>query len=257
MSNFGKINTRTKIIAITAIFSALYAALRIIPTVPMVGTGASFSLSDMIVPLYGILLGPYVGGASIVIGTFAAFGMGKAPVFLGLDFLPALVNAMALGFLVRRKWWPVVVLNAILLVVFVLNPLTLNFVNTPFGSFPFVWLHVAAFVVLISPLGRKAAQWVDTLKPTLATAGLAILAFAGTMMQHLTGNILFEVVLGQIARTMEIGAYAIRWNAIFYLYPWERLALVLLAVLIGVPAIRVLKKSFFASEKKPIPTQAK
>ena len=81
-----------------------------------------------------------------------------------------------------------------LLLAFVLNPLTTLF----FGPVPFVWLHIVALLVLISPLGRKAGQWVETLEPKFLTAGVAILAFVGTMMQHLTGNILTEVVFGQI-----------------------------------------------------------
>lgn len=218
----------------------------------MMGTGGNFALSDMIAPLYGIILGPYIGGISVVIGTFTAMGLGRAPAFFGLDFLPALVNVVALGFLVRRKWWPVVILNAALLLIFVANPLTLNFVDTPLGSFPFVWLHLIAFAVLLSPLGRKAGQWVETLKPSKAVTGFISLVFIGTMMQHLMGNILFEVVLGQIAQTIEANAYAVWWSTIFYVYPWERLALVVLAVLIGVPILRVLKKSFFSS--KPLHT---
>ncbi|NLE06635.1 MAG: hypothetical protein GX638_17765, partial [Crenarchaeota archaeon] len=65
-----------------------------------------------------------------------------------------------------------------------------------------------------------------------------------------TGNILFEVVFGQISGIMSIEDFAIRWTAIFYVYPLERLALIILAVIIGVPVIRVLKKTFFISEKK-------
>ncbi len=257
MSRLNKLTFRTKAIASIAIFSALYAALRIIPTVPMVGTGATFSLSDILAPLYGILLGPYVGGVSIVIGTFAAMGLGKAPAFFGLDFLPALVNALVLGFLVRRKWWPAVVLNAGLLLAYVLNPLTLNIVNTPLGPFPFVWLHVFAFAVLISPLGRKAGQWVDSAKSLMITFGFAILAFVGTMMQHLTGGILYEVVLGQIAHTNSPASYVVRWNIIFYIYPWERLALVIFAVVVGVPVVRILKKSFFPAQPKPVSGSSK
>jgi hypothetical protein len=139
----------------------------------MIGLSATFSVSDFLAPLYGIILGPYVGGLSIVIGTFLGMAMGKAPVFLGLDFLPAFVNAVAIGFLIKRKWAPVVVLNIILLLAFTLNPLTTLFI----GPIPFIWLHIVAFLVLISPLGRKAGQWVETLKPKFLTAGVAILAF--------------------------------------------------------------------------------
>lgn len=250
MSNLNRLNSRTKIIASIVIFSALYAALRVIPTIPMIGTQATFHLSDVVAPIYGILLGPYTGGLSIIIGTFAAMGMGSPVTFLGLDFLPAFVAAVSLGFLIKRKWLPVIILNIGLLLAYVANPLTLNFVNTPVGVIPYLWMHLVAFVVLISPLGRKAGQWVDSSNSAKVTAGFAILALIGTMMQHLMGGVLFEVIPGQIIHSISASAYPGIWNVVFYVYPIERSILILAAVLIGVPVTRVLKKSFFASQTK-------
>ncbi len=250
MSNTKKINNRTKMIASIAVFSALYAVLRIMQTIPMIGAqGASFSLSDVLAPLYGIILGPFGGGASVVIGTFLAMAMGKPVIFLGLDFLPALVNAVAVGLLIRRKWAPVVLLNVALLVAFLAYPLTSILISINIGEtsflFPFVWLHIVALGVLISPLGRKAGPWVNSLKPARLTAGLTILVFIGTMMQHLMGNILFETVLAQPLGYIEPAAFSGIWTGIFLVYPFERLGLILLAVVIGAPLIRVLKKSLF------------
>lgn len=246
MSDFSKSSNRTKIIAFLIVFSALYAVLRPVPLGPMIGLSANFSVSDFLAPLYGIILGPYVGGLSIVIGTFLGMVMGKAPVFLGLDFLPALVNTVAIGFLVKRKWAPVVVLNVALLFAFILNPLTSLFI----GPFPFVWLHIVALLVLISPLGRNAEQWVETLRPKFLTAGLAILAFVGTMMQHLTGNILTEVVFGQVLGSITPDTFStFIWPGAFLLYPWERVTLVLLSVVVGVPLVRTLKKSLLPFQK--------
>lgn len=247
MSDFSKTSNRTKITASLIVFSALYAALRPVPLGPMIGLSTTFSISDFLAPLYGIILGPYVGGLSVIIGTFLGMTI-KAPVFMGLDFLPALVNTVAIGFLIKRKWAPVVVLNIILLLAFILNPLTSLFI----GPVPFVWLHIVALLVLISPLGRKAGQWVETLKPKFLTAGLAILAFVGTMMQHLTGNILTEVVLGQIVGSISSETFStIIWPGAFLVYPLERTLLVILSVVVGVPLVRTLKKSLLPFQKRP------
>src|SRR5665648_146369 len=278
MSTLRSLNQNTKAIAAIAIFSALYAALRIIPTIPMIGTGATFHLSDILAPLFGILLGPYVGGISIIIGTFAAIGLGTPAPFFGLDFLPALVVAVSLGFLVKGKWLPVVILNILLLVGYAVNPLTVNFIVTPWGAVPYLWMHIAAFLVLLSPLGRKAGRWIkeDTAtkvrKPTqkyvvtlaaglaglivgailllqalttseaytLAasitgaiviigssavvifkariakiTIGFAVLAFIGTMMQHLMGGVLYETILGQLTGSIKPEAFVATWNFVF------------------------------------------
>ncbi len=241
VSTLNNLNTRTKIIASIAIFSALYTIMRLIPTIPMLGIAGAFSLSDILAPIYGVLLGPYVGGLSVFLGTFLAMAMGKPVTFMFLDFLPATINAIALGFLIKRKWGPVILLNAVLLLIFFLNPLTSLFI----GPFPFAWVHILAFIILLSPLSRKAVDWIDTLNPGDVTKGLGIIAFIGTMMQHLTGNLLFEVILGQINGVISVDAYPGIWSGIFLVYPWERLALVVFAVIVGTPLIRVLKKSLF------------
>jgi uncharacterized membrane protein len=246
-----KLSITTKQIAMIAIFAALYTVLRMMQTIPMIGVeGGKFSLSDVIAPIYGIVLGPYVGGASVILGTFLAIAFGRPVTFMFLDFLPALINAVALGFLVRRKWWPVVVLYAALLVGFLLNPLTTLFITIGGIAIPFAWLHIVGFIVLVSPLGHRAGQWVQTLKPAKLAIGLTVLAFVGTMMQHLMGNILTEAVFGYITPTMTPAAFNGMWNAVFFIYPWERLILVILAVVVGIPLVRVLKTSFFRSDKQ-------
>jgi hypothetical protein len=249
MSAIRKSGVRTRIIA------TVYTVLRLIPTVPMIGVSGSFSLSDILAPLYGVLLGSYVGGFSVILGSFLAIGLGRPVTFMFLDFLPATINAVALGLLIKHKWMPVVVLYTVLLVAFLLHPLSIFLVQVGSFSFPFAWMHIVAFIVLLSPLGRKAAQWIETLTTINIAKGLVIMIFIGTMMQHLMGNLLFEVVLGQILESIPAGAYPGYWTAIFFVYPWERLALIAFGVLIGTPLVRVLKKSFFPSEKQQLKPQ--
>jgi hypothetical protein len=93
-------------------------------------------------------------------------------------------------------------------------------------------------------------QKLDILKATKFTGGFIVLSLVGTMMQHLMGGILYEVIPGQVVHSIDAGAYPGIWNAVFYLYPWERLALIIGAVLIGVPVILILRKSLFPPEKK-------
>jgi len=234
-----------------SIFTALYAVLRIIPTVPMIGaSGASFSLSDIVAPLYGLILGPYIGGLSVIIGSLIAF-FGKPPFFLGLDFLPATVAAVSLGLLIKRKWIPVIALNIVLLVAFLLHPNTSVFVNVPLSDItiplPFAWLHIVALLALISPLGRKAVKWISTPTGTKAATGLAILFFIGTMMQHLMGNLLYETILLPVSGT-PVEGYPDLWASIFFVYPIERAALVVLGTIIGTPLLRILKNTLLPNE---------
>ncbi len=250
MSKISNLSTRTKTIALIAIFSALYSILRYIPMGPMIGLSASFSVSDALAPLYGIILGPYAGGLSVIIGTFTAAAMGKPLVFLGLDFLPAFVNAVAIGFLIKRKWIPVALLYAILLGIFVVSPYSLLTVQVGSLAIPFMWMHIVALVVLVSPLSFKAISNVKKFRIAYLALSLAVLAFIGTMLQHLTGNLIFQLVLGQPIGGYDVEKFHGLWNLIFYAYPVERIVLVIITVLVGVPLVRSLKKTVIPFEDK-------
>lgn len=239
---------KTKHIAAIAIFAVLYTVLRIVPTVPMIGAaGSFFSLSDVIAPLYGIILGPFIGGASVILGTFLAIALGRPITFLGLDFLPATVNAVAVGFLMRRRRSLVIGVFTLLLALALINPLTLIFVKVPFFgqelSVPFYWMHFVAFIALVSPLSKKAGNWVTTTSLTRLAPGIAVLVFIGTMMQHTTGNILFEVILGSYLGVIKPEAFPLNWSIIFYIYPIERTLLIVVATFIGTPLVRALTAS--------------
>lgn len=245
------LTNKTYIIAFIVIFAALYAVLRIMPTVPMVGgSGAYFSVSDIAAPLYGSILGLLTGGSSVILGTYLAMAFGRPAPFLGLDFLPATVNAIAIALLLKRKWGVVIVLNAILLITFLLHPFTAILINIPIGdsliSIPFAWLHIVAFIILLSPLPRKAVDWVLTLETRNIAKGLAVLAFIGTMMQHLMGNLLYETIFGQVLQYYsQVDFATILWPSVFFLYPVERIILIILTVVVGTPLIRTLRRSLF------------
>jgi hypothetical protein len=262
MDKISHLSKNTKAIAAIAIFAALYSIVKLIPMGPMIGLSGTFSVADCLAPIYGIILGPYIGGSSVVLGTFISFAFGRPVNFMGLDFLPAFVNTVSIGFLMRKKWISAIILNVTLLAIFMANPLTVWFYNVSLGSttiaVPFFWLHIVALAVLISPLGYKAGEWVKSLRPAFVVTGVAILAFVGTMMQHLTGNILTEVVRTQLTGIMTPQTLTtIVWPGAFALYPWERLALVIMSVIVGVPLIKALKTTIFPFEDRtPKKTQS-
>jgi len=243
MFNPSQRSQRTKQIALLTIFTALYIVLRFIPFSILIGpTGGFLSLSDFLAPIIGILLGPYFGGLSVLLGNFGAIGLGRPMTFYGLDFLPDFMATISTGFLYqnrRSRWAIVVAINAALLGIFLVNPLTIIFIS----SVPFAWLHIAAFIILLSPLSLMAAKWLQTINYRKVVLGVAIFAFIGAMIQHLTGNILFEVVLGQVTSSIPAAAYPGIWTSVFLVYPFERLILIIAAILIGTPLIYLLNKT--------------
>jgi hypothetical protein len=250
MLNITKDTLRTKTIALMAVFIALYTVLRILPSMPMVGSsGDWFSVSDVIAPIYGLILGPYVGGLSVIIGTFTAMVFGKPVSFMLLDFLPATVSAVSAGLIVKKKWMYAIGLNVVLFALFLVHPNTSIFVDYSIGdttlTFPFAWLHIVALAVLVSPLGRKIGQWVKTKDITKIGVGVALLFFIGTMMQHLMGNLLFETIKAQPIGSIPVSAVITGWSIIFPLYPVERLVLIIFGTMIGVALVKVFQTLSF------------
>jgi hypothetical protein len=112
-------------------------------------------------------------------------------------------------------------------------------------------MHIAAFVVLLTPLSFMAAKWLQTVDYRKIAFGIAIFAFIGTMIQHLTGNVLFEVVLGQATTSIPAAAYPEIWTSAFFIYPVERLILIISAVLVGTPLVYLSNKLPFLQRRDP------
>ena len=239
--------TKTKFLALASSFAVIYATFRIIPTFPIIAVpGASFSSSDILVPLYGVILGPTLGATTVILGTYLGIMFGKpfTPFFLGLDFMPAAVGTIAAGFLARGKRNFVIVMFLAVLTIFLLHPFTLVFVNLPIGSVPYNWLHFAALILLLTPLSKKVSSWINSGSAGQIAKGIGILAIIATLIQHLVGGIFYETGFPLI----QPGKYnqqffAIQWSVIFPLYPVERGLLVLLSIMVGAPLLRVIGNS--------------
>ncbi|MCJ7770395.1 hypothetical protein MUP37_02335, partial [Candidatus Bathyarchaeota archaeon] len=93
------------------------------------------------------------------------------------------------------------------------------------------------------PLSRMAAGWVRTLDLRKISTGIAILCLIGTMILHLTGNILFEVIQGQLTSSIPAAAYPGIWTAVFFVYPVERAILIVSGVLVGTPLMWFINNS--------------
>jgi hypothetical protein len=237
----------TRGIMLIATLAAVYTILRIIPTFPLIGVpGARFSASDFVASLYGVILGPYASSLCIILGTFIGYFIGRPPVFYGLDFLPATINGLTVGLIVRGRRRPALLAYSILLVLFSAHPLapTLITVKAFFNQsdlvFPFVWMHILGLIILTSPVASRVAGLITRPSVMMLALGFSLASFIGTLSQHLTGNILYASLILPLLTEQ---ARTINWEIIFWLYPIERILIVVLSTLIGVPLIRALRSS--------------
>jgi len=234
---------RTRALMFIASFAALYGILRLVPIFAWIaGQGRVFTATEFVVSLYGIFLGPYVGSASAIAGTFLGIAFTGRTTFFGLDFIPAAMNTLTLGFLMKRRRVVSVSLFTGMLVLFVFHPYTPKVISIPNSgiAFPFIWLHLLAFALLISPLSGRAVAWVTGPSTAPMIPALLILSLIGTMAQHLAGNLLFASMATTVMGITP-NALGFSWQGIFLVYPIERGVIVGVTTIVGAAVIKALR----------------
>jgi hypothetical protein len=251
-----KPRSKAKITVLVATLAAVFAVLRIISTFPLVGvSGARFSASDSFASLYGVILGPYASAVCITLGTIIGFLIGRPPIFWGFDFMPAAVNGITLGLIIRGRRKYALLLYLMLLFLFVAHPYTQLLIPLSAASgkgaleVPFVWMHLLGLLILASPLGSKLKGLVASPSIANVTLGFSLSSFVGTLSQHLMGNLLYA---SMILPFLSDQARIANWTIIFWLYPIERLVIVAISTLIAVPIIRALSSVVSVSKSEGI-----
>lgn len=237
-------DTQSKKIAIISIFSVIYAIMRILPSFPLIGVpGASFSLADILIPVYAIIAGPYIAAVSIGLGTFLGFVFGKPLIFLGWDFAPATFSALFIGLIIHKNRLPAAIMFALGLIIFIMLPHTeLLIPITNQISIPYNWMHILALLVLISPIGTKSINLIKE-NSNKTIFGLFIIAIIGTLFQHIIGGIVFVSTLGIYLESINPEAFPGIWKSLVFIYPIERLAIALAAAMLGTPILKTLRSN--------------
>jgi len=186
----------------------------------------------MVTPIMGILIEPEYGVLAIFIGTMVgSFSPLNTLRFAGLDFIPGAMNLVVVSLALRGRRIQAGAILVAVIALFALTPNTRVFVGSSLGSppLPFFWLHLLALGVLVSPPSKKLVDWLQTRTYSRVAASIGIAGFAGTMVEHLSGGILFALFIGPGATRL--------WPAIYLVYPIERMVIVAGAILISTPFI--------------------
>jgi hypothetical protein len=219
-----------------AVFAGVYAVLRLFPTFPIFGIG-NFRLSDILPTTYGIILDPTIAVAAIIVGTFLSIILGVPPIFFGLDFLPAIMNALMVGLLLRGKKLIILVIYISLIALFSIHPYGVILIN---GSIPFLWFHLIILILLLSPLSSQSLMWLRKRIGSGFIFHCIFLSFVGTLTQHLTGSILTATLYSGLILKQGIITY---WKVVFFLYPFERLFIAIFSTFLCVALLKTLKKA--------------
>src|SRR6266540_2031976 len=231
-----KRDPKVRKLTLTASLAAVYTIFRAIPISGLIGISGSITAAGMIAPVVGILLEPAYGIVAVFIGTMVASFLPWNPLkFYGLDFFPGALNVTLVSLAVRGRRIEATMMFLVMIGLFIINPYTTIFVGSNLLSppLPYLWMHLAALIVLISPVSTGLVTRLSSGHYITLVRSITVLAFTGTMLEHLTGGLLFATVVGKGALNF--------WPVIFLAYPVERIVLVVGATLICASLLRLLQ----------------
>lgn len=94
--------------AVIAVWAAVVAAGHFVPTIPLLGTSGTFSLSSALAPLSGIFFGPIAGAICSAIGGFIGSLIAPYTAWMGpFTFIVGTTVAFTSGCIAYGKWPPV------------------------------------------------------------------------------------------------------------------------------------------------------
>jgi hypothetical protein len=225
-------------VASASLFAVLYAFLGLLPFSAMIGVSGFLTFRETVSPLAGMLFGPIVGGASMVLGNFVDFLMGKPVVFDFLDFIPDLTSAVVAGLAFTGHKKAAIGLPTFLLVWFMLDPDSAVFVRVDGVSVPFLWMHMLSICVLAGTFLYEKKGSVGKLSPAFVGA----VTFASTMSGHLAGNIMYENVIFRLDGVIPKDGYQAFWTLAFYAYPFERVLYTVVGTMVAYAVLRAVPR---------------
>ena len=208
-------------IAMAGIMAALMAIAGFFPAIPLLGLGKVISVGVIIMPLMGILLGPFVGGYASLVG--ALIGETIAPygaVFGFFTFIPSALGAVNAGLLSHKKWK---------LSFLLLGSLTTLWYATDIGSelYYFPYLHLLALLMIIVFRERLSSLEEHLFLKTF------VISFVSILTDHMAGNIIF-ILLYSPAKAA--------FSAILIQYSFERILMSLFSAIIVTGTLKTLKE---------------
>lgn len=233
-----------------ALCAGLYGAISIQPfRIPAVAAGGTKINPEAVLgPVFGIILGPWLGVAATFLGVLVAiavpspFGGGGLGPWTFITIPSPVLGSLISGVLSRRispgpmdkaKW--IIPLGAfgLLLAAWYLSPVGLD-----------MYYYVAPhFVALGIALGLSViVKGISSLGPSAILTAVTAIVFCGTMIDHLWGSVMFAYNGGWLfGMTTEalIGAFA----AVSVVFILERIVITALGILLSVALITALRRA--------------
>ena len=226
--------------ALVAAWAAIVAIGHLLPTIPILGTGRTFSLSHALSPLSGIFFGPIAGAFCSAAGGFIGSLIAPHTAWMGpFTFIMGTTTAFTTGCIAWGKWPPVsvsgsgnFVINGGIIVYIAGTALWYTQeIGRSIVHFPLIAYGIG-FIALIAGTIFAGRMFASN-KHVLKFPAIWLCSFGGLMGGAALGNF-FGLVLFRSPREL--------WAFLTLVQPLERAAFSLGTMLIGVPLIAGLSK---------------
>jgi len=219
--------------AVIAVWAAVVAAGYLIPTFPILGTGANFTVANALNPLSGIFFGPAGGALCSLIGGFIGFIIAPVKPMLGpVSCIIAMTTAFTTGCIawsmVGRKF---IFLGGIIVYLIGTALWFTQEIGRNVIQIPLIFYGLG-FVIMITGI-IFAGFLYNSRKKVLLFAAIWLCSFGGLVGGASIGNF-FSLVLFKQPKEL--------WLVILYLAPIERAIFALASAIVGVSLITGLNK---------------
>jgi uncharacterized membrane protein len=174
-------------VAIIAVFAALYAIVSRLPGIPIIGGAGKIEPVVILDPIVGILLGPWIGGLTSLLGNFVAWIIPSVSFYGMLNLPTGPIAAIVSGSLARNtknsNWKFAAIIYAVLMGLWYLTP-------SGREAFYYPFLHWTAFALILI-FREKAHNLLNADTNHKKILGVTICGFSGIMANHMTGNLIY------------------------------------------------------------------
>lgn len=214
--------------AVLAVWAAVLAVASLLPSIPIIGLGSSFSVSTALYPLAGIFFGPVAGGITAAVGAFIGMLLAPHTAWMGMaTFLVGTISAIAAGCVRSKKTFyiPIAIILAS----------TVGWYSFEIGRdafiFPLIFYSAGVLACIVSVFVAKKGFFSKNIGWKIIM--VFVCAYAGMVTTASWANIV-TLILFQTPGTV--------WNVLAFTAPIERAAFSAGTTIIGVPLLIGLPK---------------
>jgi hypothetical protein len=229
---------KSQFLALVAVFAAINVVFDSLIGLPELSSGVWYSWIFIVEPINGIILGPYAGFLSSLIGVMIGHSIYFRDVYEFLFTLGAPIGAMVAGFLFRGKWKMILTYYTALLGIYFITPIAWQL---PILGMWDVYLAYFILLVVAVMMARKGS-WSPESKGLLYVIALSALI-------GLEADILFRIFVlipGQTYRLFyALGEEALipLWVEAAAITPIKVAISILVTTTVGPPLVKVIKKT--------------